>query len=700
MENNVKLHDRIEAMLSCLNFGLYEKETAVRLGLLNAIAGENMFFLGEPGCAKSMVVRRIKDAFKADGEEGLRYFETLLSQHTTLEDVYGNISLKALNGELGKDGKERYTRLTEGMLPSAQMAFLDEIWKANPAILSSMLTILNEHKYHNGNEVMEVPLTCLFAASNELPAAGLGLEALFDRFVMRLAVAGISDEKNFFKMVQSSSKNDCGKVENPITKEELDKWREEIDKVSLSEEAKKVISAVRKELAVKNGEFDKDFEPGYFGPSSPGYIRIRQDCEPGEQYFVSDRRWKKIVHILCTSAYLNGRTEVDLMDCQLLEYCIWNTEAQREKASEIVKDCIRQNGLECESVVGDINSKINEFKKKVDGQWFKTVKEEPKEIIETVNGEECYKCMRDGTKEIWYVGVNERGYGSYHYVYNSKKERVTEGYLSKNGINITCRYDFTIQHTAGASRTVPCDYSKTLHKTYQDRFNKNHYTPIAEDIEYNIELLKEQKENDAASFKANLFANQEFYDVITSKINETIRQLEDAKVELQKQRNRYFDQELVLKLEVGDVILKNGLVLKLSEVKNRSKDFNAGAVAVVCLVKDGKNYAVGVVQDRKKWDDIRKIESDYVKDLPKEMSDGWQVPNKDLLKSVWVNRDVVNASLEALGEDFELLNEDEYWSSTKKDDNSAYFIKFDESGKQDDTTLSHEYAVCLIREWK
>lgn len=699
MENNVKLHDRIEAMLSCLNFGLYEKETAVRLGLLNAIAGENMFFLGEPGCAKSMVVRRIKDAFKADGEEGLRYFETLLSQHTTPEDVYGNISLKALNGELDKDGKERYTRLTEGMLPSAQMAFLDEIWKANPAILNSMLTILNEHKYHNGNEVMEVPLTCLFAASNELPAAGLGLEALFDRFVMRLAVAGISDEENFFEMVQSSSKNDCGKVENPITKEELDKWREEIDKVSLSEEAKKVIFAVRKELAVKNGEFDKDFEPGYFGPSSPGYIRIRQDCEPGEQYFVSDRRWKKIVHILCTSAYLNGRTEVDLMDCQLLEYCIWNTEAQREKASEIVKDCIRQNGLECESAVGDINSQIEEFKKKVDEKWFKTEKEEPKEIIETVNGEECYKCMRDGTTEIWYVGVN-RGYGSYHYVYNSRKEHEGMYSFRKHGESIHCGNDFTIQCTPEATRLVLRDYSPTLHKTYQDHFNKVHYAPIDEVIKSNIKLLKELKKKDAASFKANLFANQEFYDVITSKINETIRQLEDAKVELQKQQNRYFNQKLVLMLEVGDVIFKDGLVLKQLEVKNQTKDFKAGAVAVVCLVKDGKNYAVGVEQDRKKWDDIRKMESDYVKDLPKEISNGWQVPDKDLLKSIWVNRKVVNASLEALGEDFERLNEDEYWSSTKKDDNSAYFIKFDESGKPDDTTLSHEYAVCLIREWK
>lgn len=682
MENNVKLHDRIEAMLSCLNFGLYEKEIAVRLGLLNAVAGENMFFLGEPGCAKSMVVRRIKDAFQADGEGGLKYFETLLSQHTTPEDVYGNISLKALNGELDEDGKERYTRLTEGMLPSAQMAFLDEIWKANPAILNSMLTILNEHKYHNGNEVMEVPLTCLFAASNELPAAGLGLEALFDRFVMRLAVSGISNENDFFEMVQQSSKNDCGKVENPITKEELDKWREEIESVFLSEEAKKVISAVRKELALKNGELGEN------------------DKEKGEQFFVSDRRWKKIVHILRTSAYLNGRSEVDLMDCQLLENCIWNTEAQRAQVSEIVKDCIRQNGLECESAVGDINSQIEEFKKKVDERWFETEKEEPKEIIETVNGEECYKCMRDGTTEIWYVGENGDNWGR-HCVFDSMKILVGAYGFGKDGESIHCGYDFTIQYTAEASRLVRCDYSPTFHKTYQDLFNKDHYAPIDEVIKSNIKLLKELKKKDAASFKANLFANQEFYDVITSKINETIRQLEDAKVELQKQQNRYFDQNLVLKLEVGDVIFKNGLVLKQSDVKNQSEDFKADAVAVVCLVlKDGKNYAVGVKQDRKKWNDIKNLESDYAKDFPKEISDGWRVPTKDMLKLIWQNRDAVNTSLKTLGNDVEFIESDEYWSSTKKDGTSAFYIKFDESGKPDDTTLSHEYAVCLIREWK
>lgn len=175
MANENKRQERIKKLVEILGTGLYEKETAVKLGLLTAISGESMFMLGAPGCAKSMIVRRIKEAFINDGKSGVKYFETLLNQFTTPEEVFGNISLKALNGELKDENgnlinKEEYRRLTEGMLPEADIAFLDEIWKASPAILNTLLTIVNERKFHNGSKVMNVPLKALYAASNELPA--------------------------------------------------------------------------------------------------------------------------------------------------------------------------------------------------------------------------------------------------------------------------------------------------------------------------------------------------------------------------------------------------------------------------------------------------------------------------------------------------------------------------------------------------
>ncbi|WP_295052249.1 AAA family ATPase, partial [uncultured Fibrobacter sp.] len=380
--NKVKLHDRIKALRDALSEGLYEKETAVRLALLTAIAGESIFFLGEPGCAKSMIARRVVQAFKADGNEGIKYFETLLNAYTTPDEVFGNVSLKGLNGELPdcKD-KEVYRRLTEGMLPEADIAFLDEIWKANSTILNSLLTIVNERKYHNGNKVENVPLKALFAASNELPAKGQGLEALYDRLVLRLIVSFIEDEDKFFDMVESPSSSEFELSEDikklQITNAELKEWKSEIDKVSLSEAAKFVIFAVRKEFAVRNESMSED------------------DKRNGELFEVGDRRWKKIVHILKTSAFLNDRAEVDLMDCQLIEYCIWNTEKQQKVAREIVEKCIQQNGLDCDTAIDEIKEQIEDFDAYITDNFYIDNPDFKKIVKETIDGEEYYKIDYD-----------------------------------------------------------------------------------------------------------------------------------------------------------------------------------------------------------------------------------------------------------------------------------------------------------------
>ena len=58
------------------------------------------------------------------------------------------------------------------------------MFKANSAILNSLLTILNERKFDNGNQRVEVPLMAVVAASNELPD-NEELDALYDRFLIR-----------------------------------------------------------------------------------------------------------------------------------------------------------------------------------------------------------------------------------------------------------------------------------------------------------------------------------------------------------------------------------------------------------------------------------------------------------------------------------------------------------------------------------
>ena len=151
-----------------------ERNAVIDGSLCAVLAGEHVLFIGPPGTAKSALVRAIALAFTGT------YFERLVTKFSTPEELFGPISLKALE-------QDKFTRLTTGKLPEAQFAFIDEIFKANSAILNSLLAVVNERVFHNDGQPMQVPLVTMFGASNELPE-GKELEALFDRFLLRFEV--------------------------------------------------------------------------------------------------------------------------------------------------------------------------------------------------------------------------------------------------------------------------------------------------------------------------------------------------------------------------------------------------------------------------------------------------------------------------------------------------------------------------------
>lgn len=701
-------HDRIEKLLEVLGSGLYEKETAVKLGLLTALAGESMFMLGAPGCAKSMITRRIKEAFKADNKDGVKYFETLLNQFTTPEEVFGNISLKALNGELPDEHgvkKEEYRRLTEGMLPEADIAFLDEIWKASPAILNTLLTIVNERKFHNGSKVMNVPLKALFAASNELPAKGKGLEALYDRFIFRLPVDFIKNEDDFFEMIDQPAHEEFKLNDEDkkllISNTELKEWSKEIDKVTLSEVSKQVISAIRKEMTLLNDAMSDE------------------DKKNGELFEVGDRRWKKIAHILKTSAFLNDRNEVDLMDCSLIENCIWGTEKQQKKAKEIVEKCLKENGIPCDSAIEDIQEQIEEFTANIDEQWFESA---PK-LYDMSDGHKAYKIINptettfaDHTVKPFYISKDFKwpNYSDrYGMLYDANGNRLGPNYnfafidfkLENDTVTWTDCWRKQYYNDSSSVHKVTIEisdkekvFSDIAHSTLQKNFTKDNYTPISNYIKTEIDKLREQKEKDAVPFKANLFADQSYNTSITSKIDDSIKELEDKQVELDKQKDRYYSDDLEPELSVGDVILNDGSIFTAKEIKNLSDEQKENVIAVVCISDESK-YAIGVNQYSKKWTEMKQCCVDYSTKVADDYSKGWIVPKIELLKKIWENRDIINKSLKAVNG--ETLDGKEYWSYSETEDKSAAkYMTFDDRGHQDHTTKDHEYTICVIRDWR
>ena len=281
----------IQCLIEWMSHGVYEKEQIISMALLCAIAGEKRFLLGPPGTAKSMVASRLKMVFK-DGKS----FDYLMSRFSTPDEIFGPISISRLKND------DRYERLTSGYLPEADVVFLDEIWKAGPSIQNTLLTVINEHIFQNGRQVMRTPMKVLIAASNELPAKDEGLEALWDRFLVRMVSNCIESESSFFKMIKGV------KVEIPelpdnlyITNNLYIQWQQESKDIDIQDSVVSTIKALRKNL----DSLEK---------------------EDGNQlrYYVSDRRWRKAYRFMQTSAYLNERQEIDLTDYILLIHSFWN----------------------------------------------------------------------------------------------------------------------------------------------------------------------------------------------------------------------------------------------------------------------------------------------------------------------------------------------------------------------------------------
>ncbi|MCM3743524.1 AAA family ATPase [Sporosarcina luteola] len=283
---------KLQEIRQALNAKYFERENEVEGILVALLSRQHMLMIGPAGTAKSALSVEL-----AKIVHGTEYFQWLLTRFSTPEEVFGPLSLKDLE-------KGIYKRNTVSKMPEAHLVFLDEIFKANSAILNSLLTLINERIFYNSGAPEKAPLLSVIGASNEYPEEGEGLEALFDRFLLRFELDYIADQTNFVSMMKGTERNHSMPS---MTMDELIQLQLLTDSVLIPDEVYEKLSEIRNELR------DEGIRP-------------------------SDRRFKQSLSVLQAKAVISQRQVVNVSDIVILENVLWQTVDQKDAVSTIIRN--------------------------------------------------------------------------------------------------------------------------------------------------------------------------------------------------------------------------------------------------------------------------------------------------------------------------------------------------------------------------
>jgi len=283
---NGPLPTRLAGLGAALEKRFLGKDETVRLLLATAVAGEHAVLIGPPGTAKSALIRTFARLLNA------RYFEYLLTRFTEPNEIFGPVDIAAF-----REG--RYERRTQGMLPDAEIVFLDEVFRSSSAILNALLTLLNERRFASGAQVIRCPLLSVFGASNEVPADET-IAAIYDRFLLRVRSETL-DAYHFQDLLEKGIEHE----------------------LALDEPGAAPLVTAGELADLQRGLLKRTrFTARFFSQYKGLVFQVR-----AEGVTLSDRRVVKLLKLFAASAYLDGREEPDAGDLFVLKH-VWNREDQ------------------------------------------------------------------------------------------------------------------------------------------------------------------------------------------------------------------------------------------------------------------------------------------------------------------------------------------------------------------------------------
>jgi len=265
---NKTIFANLQNFRASLNARFLEREEVIDGLLTSLITRQNAFLFGAPGTGKSELVRAVSKGFDGSG-----FFSYLLSPTTDPSELFGPVAISKLL-------EDEYTRDVDGYLPSANIAFLDELFRGSSSVLNSLLTILNERTFNNGKEIIETPLQSIVAATNSFPSEE-SLQAFCDRFLFRPTVSSLK---------------------KPVSKRSLDRWALGVGEPRpLSDSKLSYEDLLSLQEEVSSIEINDDFLDDFH--------QVMETLS-GRGIQVSDRRRVQILNFMRGWALVQGDTEL------------------------------------------------------------------------------------------------------------------------------------------------------------------------------------------------------------------------------------------------------------------------------------------------------------------------------------------------------------------------------------------------------
>ena len=316
---------KLKAIEDEMNNSFVERQDLIRIMLLSLVTNSNLLMLGPPGTAKSKISMELCNRI-----DNSHFFQWLLNKTSDPAELLGTFSIKGMEND-------QFKRITDGKLPEANIAFIDEIYKCNSPTLNALLSIMNEHIFYNDGKIVPVPLISMFAASNE-PPEDESLLAMHDRFLFRIDVEYVHDASNKKRMYNNylNERSGISNLNNytTITVEEL-KY--------LQDESKKVF--VSKQLINK-------------------FITLINNLQKNYTINISDRRANECFKVLQGSAILKGNNKVTLDDFNALKYVLW----EKKEEMTAISNEISKITNPFDEDFAKYRRQYNEIKEKIDSQ--------------------------------------------------------------------------------------------------------------------------------------------------------------------------------------------------------------------------------------------------------------------------------------------------------------------------------------------